>query len=240
MKIALLTNVISPHQLPLARELVKKTGRDSYRYIYTETLEAERTQLGWNNTSDETWCVQGTPEDPVLQDADLLFSELRELDLFERRITAGKLTFYVSERWFKPPVGFLRILFPAYFRMAKRFLKAFQSPYFFYYPQGVHAARDMARLILLMQGNLKYLFTSPKIVFGAYPGGPIISFKEAAASGILSQEEIEAGKKDGFVSIASEKCGKIHPEGFWKKIKIWGYFVETSKSPTDSYDQENG
>ena len=56
----------------------------------------------------------------------------------------------------------------------------------------------------------------------------------------VSQEEIEAGKKDGFVSIASEKCGKIHPEGFWKKIKIWGYFVETSKSPTDSYDQENG
>lgn len=57
MKIALLTNVISPHQMPLAKALVERVGAEEYRYIFTDPPLAERTKMGWG-TATEKWCLQ--------------------------------------------------------------------------------------------------------------------------------------------------------------------------------------
>lgn len=54
MTIALFTNSVSPHQLPLARELAKREGAENYRYIYTDALTDERKKLGWGG-ADEPW-----------------------------------------------------------------------------------------------------------------------------------------------------------------------------------------
>ena len=237
MKVALLTNVISPHQIPLAKELVEKLGAESYRYIYTEPLESERVQLGWNDASDDQWCVQSSVDDPFLMEADVVFSELRALDLFEKRIAAGKVTIYISERWFKPPIGFLRVLFPSYFRMAKRFAKIFDSPLFFYYPQGIHAARDMIRLLLLLHGKMKYLFFSPKVVFDSEPGGKVALLEDAVKVGVCCEEQIKCCRKNGFVSLPKVRLDKIENTDLLKKIKIWGYFVQSSNHFNEKLEQ---
>ncbi len=62
--------------------------------------------------------------DERLLKSDVLLSEFRCLDVFERRILKDKCSYYTAERWFKPPIGFLRVFVPSYFKMALRFLDA--------------------------------------------------------------------------------------------------------------------
>ena len=68
MKFAFFTNIISPHQMPLARELVNLLGADEYRYVYTEAEEKGRADLGWGADESEKeywqklgWLDKGRP-----------------------------------------------------------------------------------------------------------------------------------------------------------------------------------
>ena len=101
MKVALLTNVVSPHQVPLAEALVRRVGEGNYRYVHTEAAHGERTRMGWGGDAAPAWCRQGTMEDAALLEADCVLSGHRALALFERRNAAGRATFYAAERWFK-------------------------------------------------------------------------------------------------------------------------------------------
>ena len=204
MKFAFLTNIISPHQMPLARELVNLLGADEYRYVYTEREEKGRADLGWGNKGED-WCLHGDENAAVLSEADVLMSGARAPNLFEKRAKEGKTTLYCSERWFKPPIGFLRAFVPSYFKMARRIVKLLnESGNFYYLPMGVHAARDMARLCGLMNGDWKCLFRAPKLDFERKPGGKVFS--------------------DGV-----RECGSEGARECVGKMRMWGYFVEEGR-----------
>lgn len=154
MTIALHTNILSPHQLPFAHELVKLVGESNYRYIFSEPLHQERITMGWNASSvNLNWVIdEQRNKDEArkwLEECDVLVSGIREPDLFARRAKCGRKTFYLSERWFKPPLGMLRLLSPSYFRMARQFVHLIDSNALVYLPIGIHAAQDMANLISL-------------------------------------------------------------------------------------------
>lgn len=201
MRFAFFTNIISPHQMPLARALVKLLGADEYRYVYTEAEEKERTKLGWGNEG-EGWCLQGDENTAVLSEVDVLMSGVRAPNLFEKRAKEGKVTLYCSERWFKPPIGFLRVFVPSYFKMARRIVKLLnESENFYYLPMGIHAARDMARLCGLMNGDWKCLFRAPKLDFERKPGGKVFS-------------------------VGVRECGSDGVMECVGKMRMWGYFVE--------------
>lgn len=207
MKFAFFTNIISPHQMPLARELVNLLGADEYRYVYTERKEKERTKLGWGNEGED-WCLQGDENTAVLSEADVLMSGVRAPHLFEKRAKEGKTTLYCSERWFKPPIGFLRVFVPSYFKMARRIVKLLnESENFYYLPMGIHAARDMARLCGLMNGDWKCLFRAPKVDFERTPGGKV------------------------FSEGVRECVGKM---------RMWGYFVQSSEFRVGSLELNHG
>ena len=209
MKFAFFTNIISPHQMPLARELIELLGADEYRYVYTEAEEKERTKLGWGNKGED-WCLQGDENTAVLSEVDVLMSGVRAPNLFEKRAKEGKATLYCSERWFKPPIGFLRVFVPSYFKMARRIVKLLnESESFYYLPIGIHAARDMARLCGLMNGDWKCLFRAPKLDYERKPGGKVFSegVKECGSEGVRS---------DGVRECVG-------------KMRMWGYFVEEGR-----------
>ena len=158
MRIAFYVNIVSPHQLPLARALLAHVGKANFRYIHTEAFHAERARLGWG-PEDADWILSADSSEARdwLESADVVYSGLRALDLFERRAAKGLKTFYSSERWFKPvPVPFVpflhlsggvRLLLPRFRKMVSRFAKlARESDGFRVLPIGVHAARDF-RLI---------------------------------------------------------------------------------------------
>ena len=154
MTIAYYTNVLSPHQLPLAREIVRLVGEENYRYVYRDELDEERLGLGWSDKASPRWCIRGAEDAPELMAADLVYAGgLRPLDLMARRIAAGKKTFYVTERWFKPirmfGVGFpgaWRMLVPGYRRMARRMVGLLNNPLCRCLAIGPWAKKDMLLL----------------------------------------------------------------------------------------------
>lgn len=217
MNFCLYTNAVSPHQLPLAREIAARIGTDNYRYVYTTPLAEGRRDLGWCEET-EAWIL---PEwenlakaREILENADVLMSGVRDFDLFEIRATKGLITIYSSERWFKPPRGAFRLLSPKYFNMARRFVRLLRhSDRFFCYPIGIHAARDMARLCGLMDGDLRCLFRAPELAFENKPGGKIFS---------------NAGNAD----LTEKRC-------CLDKMRMWGYFVAGSQSQVASAVRES-
>ena len=160
MTIALYTNIISPHQVPFAKELIRRIGAENFRYVFSESLHADRISLGWDvKNSDQILMVRDESGEAKrwLNEADIVISGIRALDLFEARSKRGKKTFYSAERWFKPLStssgmcirlpGILRMLVPSYRRMAKRMVRLLNEDTNFHcLPIGVWAREDMARL----------------------------------------------------------------------------------------------
>ena len=152
MTVSFYMNIVSPHQLPLAREVARRVGEDNFVYIYAEEFHAERAKMGWNDlTGDLRTEKLSAANQRRLEDVDLLYTGLRCLDLMERRAAIGKSTVYSSERWFKPLAfglpGWLRLADPRYLRMVWRFVRlARRDPNFRVFPIGVHARRDFRRM----------------------------------------------------------------------------------------------
>lgn len=225
MKIVLLTPWISPHLLPLAEALAKAVGEDNFRYHYLDPPPPNHTVWGWDKLGKQSWCRMGKLEDDVLREAELLISGLRLPEVFAERAYAGKRSCYMSERWFKPPVGMLRLLHPKYLLRASRMTRGFGRDWGLLLPQGIHAARDFARLMGLLAGDIRCLFRAPKVAFESRPGGVIVPLRQAIKVGVLSDTEINFCKRHGFVQIPQEHWGKVAPTGTYAKMRMWGYFV---------------
>ena len=204
-RFVLYTNTISPHQLPLAKELAARVGDDNFRYIYTEVADKDHGGLGWTLDVPD-WCIHASDAeaDNWLESADALLSGLRCFDLFERRAKKGLKSYYMTERWFKPPIGIFRLLHPRYFGYARRLCRMMGSGDVVGLPIGIHAACDMARLCGLMHGDLRCLFRTPKLDFERKSGGRI-SLQLQTPTPTQS------------------------PKYCLDKMRMWGYFVEASR-----------
>ena len=211
MRMALYTNTISPHQLPLAKELARQAGEGNFRYVYTEVMDEDHGALGWTLDVPD-WCVHAGDDaaQEWLEDAEVMLSGLRCFDLFERRAKKGLKNFYMTERWFKPPLGVWRLLHPKYFGYARRLCRLLESGAVVGLPIGIHAARDMARLCGLLHGDLKCLFRAPRPDFERMPLGRI-------------------RLKDG--GNAKKYC--------LDKMRMWGYFVEKGRGKSEERRDES-
>ncbi len=178
MRFVFYTSIISPHQLPLARELIKQLGVENYRYVYLYEVDNERINLGWGDKKDRKWCVSATSMKgrECLESAQFLLSAIRDVDLMKRRSLRGLRTAYTSERWFKPPAGILRLFFPSYLCTAWRFVRLVKSGFVICLPIGVWAARDMARLFGLFSGDWRCLFRAPRVKFDSEPMGEVSDY----------------------------------------------------------------
>lgn len=204
IQFALYTIVVSPHQLPLARKMVECLGSDKYRYVAQMPLTEDRRGLGWESAED-SWIVNlrecPAEASQILETAEIVLSGVRDISLFEKRAASGLTTIYCSERWFKPWCGILRLLSPTFFKMAWCFVRLLRRmDNVLYYPIGIHAARDMARLCGLLAGDLRCLFRAPALAFEKIPVGRIWC-------------------KDGGCDL--RYC--------LDKMRMWGYFVAPSK-----------
>jgi len=200
MKVVLYTNIVSPHQLPLAFEIQEIIGPDNYRYVSVYKEDSGREKLGWAAERIPAWVIyrEDTETCDWLESADVLISGQRDMGLFERRASKGLRNFYMSERWFKPPLGVLRLLHPLYFMMAWRMVSLIKKGKVFYLPIGVYAARDMTRLIGLFCGSASCAVQAPGV-------------------------ELAEKKPLGRLTLKPTL-----PENVF--MRMWGYFVEASPS----------
>jgi hypothetical protein len=149
----LATNIISPHQLPLARRLTDALQPGSFRYVAAAPADAARRHLGWTN-ADAPWLLRPCecPEDATsaqawLRTSDVLLCGLRDPHLFQERAAQGLITLYMAERWFKPPLGRGRLLHPRFLALALRMRRAAASPYLHHLAIGAQAARDLHAVV---------------------------------------------------------------------------------------------
>lgn len=153
MRLLHVTNILSHHQLPLARAFAEQLGAANFRFAATEPIPPERRAMGWSAASPEPWILQVAESDTHAdsfrewwEEADVVLCGNRSLELFASRLARKKLVFYMSERWWKPPLGMARLLHPGFARMAWRFRKLAQAPEFHFLPIGKFAARDIRRI----------------------------------------------------------------------------------------------
>lgn len=181
MRIAIYTDSISEHQMPLMHEIVREFGSDSVRYFYKNDRAAHRKAMMGMDAVRYPWTLKISENEELfsewLENADVLYTIFRIPDVIERRINKGLRTLYMSERWLKPPVGVLRLLHPAYFTMARRMLKCFESGLVTYLPTGIVAATDMLRIAKIVKGRFfKAMFQKrprfERCVGGAIEGVP--------------------------------------------------------------------
>ena len=162
MWIVFYLDCVSPHQVPLAREIVKRVGADHFRYIYRDAVQKDRAALGWQMTGDADWFIHIGMQPEVarewIETADVVLTGFRDFELFSRRADKGLMTFYMSERWFKPIgvacwrwriylPGRWRLLNSRYRHMARRLVTfAKRDKRFRYLAMGVHARNDIQQI----------------------------------------------------------------------------------------------
>ena len=154
MKLVCYSSCVSPHQLPLARELAKILGVQNFRNIYDHSLADFRVKMGWNAQLTEPWelILAEHPDEGMrlLIEADVLICSFRNIDLFKQRSKLKKITVYCAERWFKPIYkknsisGWLRMLIPQYLWSVLKFMMIFRrDANFKCYPMGIHARNEL-------------------------------------------------------------------------------------------------
>ena len=215
MKFVMYQDCVSPHQIPLACELAKCLGAENFRYVYRDKVQSGRANLGWVMDSKNSWAIHlGTQCEyatDLIENAECLLTMFRDVNLMTRRHARGLKTLVQTERWFKPRIGIARLLSTSYRRMAKEFVRLLMKGGVIYLPMGIHAARDMARLCGLLAGDLKCLFRAPKLEFERKPLGRIWH---------------------GSEFVDKRYCSD--------KMMMWGYFVESTKSPVQPIGMDAG
>ena len=149
MKYIFYTNIVSPHQLPWCREFVKLVGEENFLYIAEETMHGERESLGWES-GQEKW-IRYLNDDPEtlnaeLESCGLLITSLRRFELLRKRAGKGLRSYYMFERWFKPPVGSLRMFHPGYYKMCREFDALCKNPCVRLLPVGNYAVSDILKM----------------------------------------------------------------------------------------------
>lgn len=219
MKIAVDTNQVSPHTLPLASALGEILGRGNVIYIHSmPAYDSVRSQGVTSGINCELCDGGRLPETRLrlCREVDLLLEHQRAFPLLETRKHQRKSTVYISERWFKPIrlfsrdnenskgrgfwiSGFWKMLFPFAWSRALKMRKQFQeNNRFLYFGIGIHAIKDMARMCGILNGDWRCLFRAPELDIVCVPGGRV-----RAING-----------RDSTYCV--------------DKMRLWGYFVRPS------------
>lgn len=239
MDLAIYTSIRSPHLMPLARSLSHRLGRENFHYIYTVPHDKSREGMGWGIEDEECCEYAGDGYGRALE-VDCLITSFRDTEVIRHRLNLNKRTFYLSERWFKPPVGLFRLCNPGFSCMANDFCRYLDNSDFGYLAIGIHAARDFIRLYeLLHEKKLSRMRYAPLVAFESYPGGAILPVEEALNQELINQKDLAFAQKYGFCQIPQEKWNCAETKGVYSKIKIWGYFVSPSQERT-SLDSRHG
>lgn len=173
MKLLQVTNIVSHHQLPIARQFVKLLGENNFRFAALAPPDIGRLRLGWACNDPEPWILRpGEIHSDRLKferwwvEADVVLCGERLFNLFADRISRQKLCFYMSERWWKPPIGIFRMLSFKYLKMFFQLKCLANSDLFHYLPIGPIASNDIGRIAKFREREWSWgYFSAPSSIF---------------------------------------------------------------------------
>jgi len=138
--------------IPLSKAIISSIGAENFKYAVLLPPQDFRIKMGFNfNYEDEPWIISAYKCKKSygifvkwFYEADIvLFSDRNLFKMAKERIKNNKLTFYFSERWWKPPIGKGRLLHPGFIYLAITLRRLAKNVNFHYLAQGGNAAEDM-------------------------------------------------------------------------------------------------
>lgn len=138
--------------IPFSKAIINKIGAENFKYAVTQSPEVDRIKMGFDVTyENEPWIINTYKNKKFyamfvkwFYEADIvLFSDRALFELSKERIRNNKLTFYFSERWWKPPIGKLRLVHPKFIHFAATIRTLSKNVNFHYLAQGAYAAEDI-------------------------------------------------------------------------------------------------
>lgn len=155
MKILYVADNINHHMIPLSNALINELGFENFKYAVLKPMSQIRVGMGFDPNDDKKkWCLRVYENEANLieyekwlNSADVvLFSNRNMFNKIDNRLKLNKLTFYFSERWWKPKIGKFRILHPSYLTLLLKFRSLSKNKSFHYLAQGGHAYSDVKGL----------------------------------------------------------------------------------------------
>lgn len=165
MRILFVSPDITHHLVPFFMSLCSHYGEENCKFAVTESSDS-RQKMGFP-TYSERWIFpvhdRSEKEFHVLwMESDVIITrDWSRCDLIETALRNGKIVFYASERWYRPPVGMLRLLFPKYIRLLYRFKNLSKYRRFYYLAMGYYAGMDFARVGLCRNRIFSFGYFTP-------------------------------------------------------------------------------
>jgi len=154
LSLAYCTNIWSHYQASVCAEFVRLLGEDRFRMCLFEPVFGERCSLGWATAGPDYNWIAGPPSSSgelrrlsrIVCNADVAVLGDCPQEVQMARAATGKLTFVASERLWKKPFAWWRMLNPRFVRGVKRYKHIANSPNVHYLPMGAYAAGDARRI----------------------------------------------------------------------------------------------
>ncbi|MDR3414063.1 MAG: glycosyltransferase family 4 protein [Formivibrio sp.] len=152
--LAYCTNIWNHYQAPVCTEFSKSLGNDAFNLCLFEPVHEERRQLGWGNDIPDYRWIKGPPTskndferlNQIVCNADVAVLGACPQKVQAARAATGKLTFIMSERLWKQPFAWWRMLNPRYARGVRRYKQVANLTNVHYLPIGAYAAGDARRI----------------------------------------------------------------------------------------------
>ena len=148
------TNIWSHHQAPICLELARLLGEHSFKMCLFEPVHEERKKLGWASAGhNEDWILgppssQRDAEDiaQMVCSADVAVLGACPQEVRFARAATGKLTLMMSERLWKKPFYWWRMLNPRFARGVQGLTSTVNRDNVHYLAMGAYAAEDVRRI----------------------------------------------------------------------------------------------
>jgi glycosyltransferase involved in cell wall biosynthesis len=165
LQICNFNNHLQSHFITCMQDLV---GRENFLLAETKGISSERLKLGWkkdfpeiNHTSPSRRLSDNSDYSKWVRSADVLISGEKTLAEFETRARLGLPSFYMSERWWKPPLGKFRLLHPRFLWNFREFRILAMSEHLWFLAIGDKASTDIARMLGFGQRKRRWGYFPP-------------------------------------------------------------------------------
>lgn len=165
MSILFVSPDLTHHLVPFFKSLFKYYGEENCTFAVLSP-SPERLRMGFPEYH-EKWIFEAyrhptSDYHKLWQSADIIITRSwDDAKLIKEALTNGKIVFYASERWYRPPIGLKRLLFPKYIKIYLSFLKLSAYKNFHYLAMGFYAGLDFKKMWLCQNRILSFGYFTP-------------------------------------------------------------------------------
>ena len=166
MKLLFVSPDLTHHLVPFFTSLFNYYGKENCTFAVLAT-SPQRLNMGFPEFK-ESWVFEAynhsySEYSKLWQNADIIITRSwNDTKLIEQALNLGKIVFYASERWYRPPIGIKRLLFPKYIKLYLSFRKLSKYKNFNYLAMGYYAGLDFKKVKLCRNRIFSFGYFTPQ------------------------------------------------------------------------------